>query len=114
MSVFVLCASKQQILSFLTFAFFKMLRDEFDNLSITNYPLLFSRSILSKVEEVYLPLVWFETIAGLPSSDAAELKTLLYIMNSPIVTIIFSVMVGLGLLTIILVLVYHYQCGRRT
>ncbi|KAK8390396.1 hypothetical protein O3P69_010229 [Scylla paramamosain] len=70
--------------------------------------------ILSKVEEVYLPLVWFETLAALPDSDAGELKALLFIMNSSIITIIFSLMVGLGLLTIILVLVYHYQCVGQT
>lgn len=64
--------------------------------------------MLSEVKEVYLPLFWFETVAEVSPDDAMDLKTLLYLMNSPLFTIIFSVMLCLGTLTIILVLLYHY------
>ncbi|XP_050701794.1 protein croquemort-like isoform X2 [Eriocheir sinensis] len=64
--------------------------------------------MLSEVKEVYLPLFWFETVAEVSPKDAEDLKTLLYLMNSPLFTIIFSVMFGLGTLTLILVLLYHY------
>ncbi|KAK3869390.1 hypothetical protein Pcinc_025297 [Petrolisthes cinctipes] len=65
--------------------------------------------LLAKVSEVILPVLWFEEVAGLPEDLAKEMNTLLFIMNSPTITIIFSVMVGLGVIGVLIGLIRHYK-----
>ncbi|KAK4317176.1 hypothetical protein Pmani_011727 [Petrolisthes manimaculis] len=65
--------------------------------------------LLANVPEVILPVLWFEEVAGLPEDLAKEMNTLLFIMNSPTITIIFSVMVGLGVIGVLIGLIRHYK-----
>lgn len=76
------------------------------------YNLISIYSLLANVTEVYLPLLWFEELASLPEDLAKEMNTLLFIMNTPTITIIFSVMVGLGVIGFIFGLVMHYKRKR--
>ncbi|XP_042892231.1 protein croquemort-like [Penaeus japonicus] len=70
--------------------------------------------LLSDVPEVYMPLMWFEVAAGVPEEMVGQLQTLLFMMRTPTMTIIFSVMIGLGLLTVALVLGLHWRKNRKT
>lgn len=66
------------------------------------------------MSEVYLPLLWFEEEAVMPSYLAWLLQLLLVIMNTPVVDIVFSVLLVLGLLGAFLVFVYHRRKAKNT
>nr|XP_027215929.1 protein croquemort-like [Penaeus vannamei] len=68
--------------------------------------------ILSEVPDVYLPMLWFEEIAEMPKDMAAELKALLFIMNTPTMDIIFSTMVLVGAFTVGLLVGLNF-CRRK-
>ncbi|XP_053639993.2 protein croquemort-like [Cherax quadricarinatus] len=80
----------------------------------TKFPYMDKVNILSEVTEVYLPLLWFEETAQLPPDMARQLKILLFIMNTPTTTIIFSLFIGLGLLTVIIVLGERYRTKKHS
>ncbi|XP_042220970.1 protein peste-like [Homarus americanus] len=75
------------------------------NMYVRPYPGKFKLgkiTILKDVPKVYLPLLWFEEVAGVPEDMASQLSLLLFIMKTPTMTIIFSIMLALGVLTILL------------
>ncbi|XP_076053206.1 protein croquemort-like [Oratosquilla oratoria] len=71
--------------------------------------------ILRNVPDVYLPLLWFEELAETPPDLAGQMKALLFIMHSPTMTIIFSIMVAVGILLIGLVvgLAFAHHKARK-
>ncbi|XP_069994200.1 scavenger receptor class B member 1 [Penaeus vannamei] len=70
--------------------------------------------ILSEVPEVYMPLMWFEVAAGVPEEMVGQLQTLLFMMRSPTMTIIWSVMIAVGSLLVVGVLTRHFMKRRKT
>ncbi|XP_047739171.1 sensory neuron membrane protein 1-like, partial [Hyalella azteca] len=49
--------------------------------------------ILAKVKEVILPLIWFEVSAGLTEELAKDLKPVMFLLHTPTMTIIWSLLV---------------------
>lgn len=69
-------------------------------------------SMLKDVTDVYLPLLWFEEEAVMPYNLAWRLKLLLVIMNTPLMTIIFVLVMALGLLGASLILFFRYKNAK--
>lgn len=61
-----------------------------------------------------MPLMWFEVAAGVPEEMIGQLQSLLFMMRTPTMTIIWSVMIALGSLTVVAVLARHWRKRRNT
>ena len=66
--------------------------------------------MFSKVKETILPIFWFEVEAGVTDEIAAQLKPVMFMIESPTLTIIWSCMMGIGG---IVVLVFSIKIHRR-
>lgn len=65
--------------------------------------------ILKKVKPVYLPLMWFEVLAGVPDDMAGQLKALQFMMRSNTMYIVFAVLLTSSLISILVVVL----CNMR-
>lgn len=66
--------------------------------------------ILTKVPDIYLPMVWFEELAEVPEDMVGQLKALQFITSTPVMTISFSVLLLIGIGTLVCVV---FVCLRR-
>lgn len=69
------------------------------NMKVTPYPggRKGKIDILKKVPDIYLPMIWFEELAEVPEDMVGQLKALQFIKTTPTMTIVFSLMLLLGL-----------------
>ncbi|KAG0720687.1 Protein croquemort [Chionoecetes opilio] len=77
------------------------------NIHLTPNP---SISMLSKVPEVYLPMLWFEVQANMTPDLASQMKTLLFFLTSPVASVVvWAVLVGMAVLAVLVVVVLAWR-----
>lgn len=73
---------------------------------------MFSHSILKDLPNAYLPMLWFEEKAAMPPDMAPSVKFLLFLMNTPTLTIVWSLLVAIGVIVVVGLLLDHWRRHR--
>lgn len=68
--------------------------------------------ILKDLPNAYLPMLWFEEKAEMPPDMAPSIKTLLFLLNTPTLTIVWSLLVAIGVIVVIGILLDHWRRHR--
>nr|AMY96569.1 class B scavenger receptor [Portunus trituberculatus] len=77
------------------------------NIHVTPFP---SISLLERVPDVYLPMLWFEVQGGMTPSIASQMKMLVYFMNSSVPSVVvWSVIICLAVLAMMVVLLVAWR-----
>lgn len=80
------------------------------NIRVTKQPLI---GLLRDVEDVILPMVWFEVSAAMTQEMADALYVSLFLIRTPAVVIFFSVLLAASIFVFFLTVVICYCCQRR-
>ncbi|ROT68508.1 scavenger receptor class B, croquemort type [Penaeus vannamei] len=68
--------------------------------------------ILKDLPNAYLPMLWFEEKAAMPPDMAPSVKFLLFLMNTPTLTIVWSLLVAIGVIVVVGLLLDHWRRHR--
>lgn len=65
--------------------------------------------ILKEVPDIYLPMIWFEELAGVPQDMVKQLRGLQFIMSTPTITICFAITLLAGLAMMVAIAYIGYR-----